>query len=315
MTEPRFQERCHSILNDLREEAHSSTPSLLTTVFGDAVAAHGGEIWLGSLIKMLAPLGASERLVRTSVYRLAQDGWLQGTPLGRRSYYRLTERAQRITAQYEQRIYYLPQRAWNGEWRLVFTGTQGIDAEQRALLRKRLRWSGFGSIAPNVFAHPTAALEPLWALFEETGVSEQVVVMRAENYDRAQGLDSLEMARQCFRLDRLESAYQGFIERFRPLSETLAEGELPGDADPEHCFALRTLLIHHYRRLLLKDPDLPPALLPADWAGHRAWHLCAAIYHNIQVPSEHYLMSQGENRHGAFHPTQEAYRGRFPATP
>jgi phenylacetic acid degradation operon negative regulatory protein len=44
--------------------------SLLVTVFGDSVAPHGGRAWLGSLIGLLAPFGISERLVRTSVYRL-----------------------------------------------------------------------------------------------------------------------------------------------------------------------------------------------------------------------------------------------------
>src|SRR4029453_14301246 len=49
--------------------------SLVVTVWGDAIAPHGGAVWLSGLIKLLAPLGLNERLVRTSVYRLAQEGW------------------------------------------------------------------------------------------------------------------------------------------------------------------------------------------------------------------------------------------------
>jgi acetyl-CoA C-acetyltransferase len=41
-------------------------------------------------VRLLEPLGISERLVRTSVYRLAQDNWIEGVKSGRRSYYRLT---------------------------------------------------------------------------------------------------------------------------------------------------------------------------------------------------------------------------------
>lgn len=36
------------------------------------------------------------------------------------------------------------------------------------------------------------------------------------------------------------------------------------DAD---AFTARILLIHHYRRVVLRDPLLPSALLPADWPG------------------------------------------------
>ena len=51
-------------------------PSLIITVWGDAIAPHGGAVWLAGLIDLLAPFGINERLVRTSVFRLARDGWL-----------------------------------------------------------------------------------------------------------------------------------------------------------------------------------------------------------------------------------------------
>ena len=57
--------------------------SLIMTVWGDAIAPHGGTVWLGSLIRLLAPLGLNERLVRTGVLRLVRDGWLAAEPLGR----------------------------------------------------------------------------------------------------------------------------------------------------------------------------------------------------------------------------------------
>ncbi len=50
--------------------------SLLITLFGDAIAPRGGAVTLGSLIRLAAPFGLTERLVRTSVARLAREGWL-----------------------------------------------------------------------------------------------------------------------------------------------------------------------------------------------------------------------------------------------
>ena len=48
------------------------------TVWGDAIAPHGGAVMLPGLIRLLAPFGVNERLTRTSVFRLARDGWLGG---------------------------------------------------------------------------------------------------------------------------------------------------------------------------------------------------------------------------------------------
>jgi len=47
-------------------------------------------VWLGSLMKLVEPMGISQRLVRTSVYRLVQESWLQTEKVGRYSYYSLT---------------------------------------------------------------------------------------------------------------------------------------------------------------------------------------------------------------------------------
>src|SRR5437868_15154925 len=50
--------------------------SLIITMFGDAIAPRGGAVTLGSLIALTQPFGLTERLVRTSVARLANEDWL-----------------------------------------------------------------------------------------------------------------------------------------------------------------------------------------------------------------------------------------------
>ena len=67
--------------------------AFIVTVYGDVAEPRGGELWMGSLIEICEAAGLSESLVRTSVSRLVAAGRLQGVKEGRRSYYRLTERA------------------------------------------------------------------------------------------------------------------------------------------------------------------------------------------------------------------------------
>jgi len=306
-----FKRRSRPIITSIKKEIPNRTPHLLITVFGDAIQPHGGEVWLGSLIRLLQPLGINERLVRTSVYRLTQDEWFESTKVGRKSFYRLTRSAACSVASAERRIYYAPEKAWNGKWDLIFTGTAGITREQRAELRKRLSWLGFGTIATNVFGHPSASLDPVWELFETLGVKGQAAVMRAQNIGNDYGLGTEEMVRQCFNLEALEKEYKGFIKRYRRLADAIEEESDLSDESPEHCFMLRTMLVHQFRRLLLRDPLLPTPLLPERWAGTEAQQLCAFIYKAIAPQAERYIIETCENQQGAFRPMLRKYRQRF----
>jgi phenylacetic acid degradation operon negative regulatory protein len=307
-----LKRRSLAILNGFLDTSPSRTPSLLMTLFGDTVVSRGTEIWLGSLVRLLEPLGISEGLVRTSVYRLAQDNWIEGAKSGRRSYYRLTASAKAEVLRSDRRIYYHSERPWDGQWRLVFTGTQGISTDQRTHLRKRLTRMGFGVIAPNVYGHPTGCVETLWDTFADMGIADRVVVMRADSFDQTQGLDAREMARQCFNLETLEQEYRNFIGRYEPLVTAIEKGAETSGLGPAHCFALRTLLIHQYRRILLRDPDLPTPLLPDLWAGSRARRICGFLYRALLSESEKFIRSRGENRDGRFTGMAQSYQNRFP---
>ena len=93
------------------------------------------------------------------------------------------------------------------------------------------------------------------------------------------------------------------IERFR------ARGE--GSRDPEQCFVVRTLLIHAYRRALLRDPQLPPALLPLDWPGAAAFALCRDFYRLTHRDAERHLMATLEGERGPLPPAGAAFARRF----
>jgi hypothetical protein len=79
-----------SLLRHFHRQRPIRGGSLLITIFGDSIAPRGGAVTLGSLISLAYPFGLTERLVRTSVARLAVDGWLVARRDGRRSEYRIT---------------------------------------------------------------------------------------------------------------------------------------------------------------------------------------------------------------------------------
>ena len=106
-------------IKDFLDQHPTRANSVIITIYGDFIAPHGGTVWLGSFIKLVAPLGINERMVRTSVYRLSQEKWLVSEQLGRRSYYSLTTSGRRRFEHAYRRIYFAPQDTWTRQWQLV----------------------------------------------------------------------------------------------------------------------------------------------------------------------------------------------------
>jgi phenylacetic acid degradation operon negative regulatory protein len=57
---------------------------------------------------------------------------------------------------------------------------------------------------------------------------------------------------------------------------------------------IRTLLIHQYRKIHLRDPLLPHSLLPADWIGAQAYELCRDLYRRVFAAAEEHITTTAE---------------------
>ncbi len=285
--------------------------SLLVTVWGDAIAPHGAGIWLGSLIRLVAPLGLNERLVRTSVLRLTREGWFTVAREGRRSYYGLTEFGHKaLVADPPRRIYAAAPTPWDGSWRLILTGLGGdarIDRETRLHLRRELTWLGFGAVAPGVFAHPSPDRAAVERVLVKLGAAGRVELMTATS-DNIGNVRARDLLQSCWDLDALRAAYRRFIERFRPVWQAL---EKAPEADAETCFVLRVLLIHEYRRIILRDPELPAELLSPDWEGGSARVLCRNLYRRVAAAAERHVTSVLETADGPLPEPRPYYFQRF----
>ena len=73
----------------------------------------------------------------------------------------------------------------------------------------------------------------------------------------------------------------------------------------------RVLLIHEYRRVVLRDPVLPPVVLPKDWPGHVARILCAEVYRALLASSEAWLDGHAIDDSGAALPANRLIFERF----
>lgn len=275
----------------LREEKPRSK-SLIVTIFGDALAPNVDAVWLSELIELLQPFAVNERLVRTSCFRLIDEGWLESTRDGRRSRYALTSSGLRRFEHAYRRIYKPPQSTWNRRWTLVMFPRSG-SASDRNELRNELAWEGFGSLAPGVFIHPSADAQSLAEILDPLEARQRPIVLDATD---APGLNTrgvAELTSECWNLAEVGDTYRDFVNLFEPVVSLTSES-----LSPENAFVLQTLLMHSFRRASLHDPHLPADLLGADWPGHAAYELSRKLYRLTYRDTHRFLKTRLSGRIG-----------------
>jgi len=252
----------------------------------------------------MAVFGISERLVRTSVFRLAKDGWLQSRQIGRRSYYSLTDDGRERFEQATHRIYGEPVAQWDGKWCLLLLAA--LDTATREIVRKECGWLGFGQMSANVLAHPSPDLADLDVTIRRLGVDGSLVVIEGQTIRNEGAMRDL--ARNSWNLDEIDERYVEFVQRFRPVFKALS-----GKAQPteKSAFLIRTLLIQEYRKVLLRDPLLPTELLPSGWHGSAAYQLCRNLYGAVHARSDAWLDRVMETADGPLPPVSRAFLWRF----
>lgn len=288
------------LLHNFQQKRPLRAGSLIITLYGDAIVPRGGTVWLGSLMKLLEPMGISERLVRTSIYRLTKESWLQADKVGRRSYYSLTGPGLRRFEQAFKQVYNANSEQWVGSWCLVLLSQ--LESTKRRSIKEELEWMGFGSLAPNLMAHPRLERAEILPLLQEHEALEDTIVMQSEPQELLTSRALRLQVKESWNLELLAKSYAKFINQFRPLWQELT---LENSLTPEECLVARTLLIHEYRKVLLRDPQLPDELLPGDWEGRSARQLCRNIYRLIYKGAEQWLDETLENASGPL-PTPNA---------
>jgi phenylacetic acid degradation operon negative regulatory protein len=256
--------------------------SLVVTIFGDAIQPYGGSIRLKELIDLLAPFGINDRLVRTCVFRLVREQWLQPNRHGRESSYQLTESGGKRFALAYDKIYRRQAKPWDGCWTLVALPADRVAQRLRLQLREELGWLGFRQLLPSLFAHPQMDRAAVAEMLDRLEAGSNVIVCQAIELT---GFGKLaHLVENAWDLAAVIQGYRTFLRRFGALQRLAVESVAPRD-----WFMIRTLLIHTFRRIVLHDPLLPAELLPGPWIGSKAYALAGTIYRSALAASERHL--------------------------
>lgn len=268
--------------------------SALFDLYGDHLRERDGVAPIAALVRLLAPLGIAAPAVRTAVSRMVRQGWLEPVRMPRGPAYALTEKAVHRLDDAARRVYrdYGP---WDGHWELIVID-RVRDRARRERLAAGLAYLGFGRLGESTWIGPRASAE-VDPLLRSEGA-------RAERFRSVHQGDARELLARVWDLSQLGQAYDRWLTEARILTgggegpngspygtldgtlgatldrtPDLGSDRRPepgpndhgGRADPdEQAFAVRSRLVHEWRKFLFHDPWLPEELLPADWPGTAA---------------------------------------------
>lgn len=214
--------------------------SIIVSLFGDLAQKEGAQISGGALTRIITPMGIKPEAIRVALHRLRKDGWIESARSGRASVHYLTEFGRNQSAAVTPRIYERTPPAPT-DWHLLISEEgAGQDTLDDVLLLpnyvavNRHTALGHGTIPAN--------LEDLLAI--------EVSKISVPGWLK----------------DRL------FPEDLQTACQTLdaALGSItapPQSLEADQIAALRTLIVHHWRRIVLRHPGLPPQFHPASWSG------------------------------------------------
>jgi phenylacetic acid degradation operon negative regulatory protein len=250
------------ILNDhLHGQGRLRVWSLIVTFLGDAVEPRGGRVQAARIGAILDRLGVGRAAQRTALSRLVADGWIgreKDPEDGRAAIYGLSEQGREEFTPAARLVYAAPGSVTGGDWIV----TQSDDP--RGI-----------PIGPGVGLWP-AAFAP-----RVLGVTL---------------LGQIEHVPSSFRANSLGAKQVAEAAQIRALTDLI--DKMPFSDDGLDAMAARTVLIHRWRRYVLRYPEWPAALVDPDWPGLELRARVAGAYTLTRPLSETWLSRAGPGYRG-----------------
>lgn len=251
-----------SILNDhLHGQGRLRVWSLIVTFLGDAVEPRGGRVQAARIGAILDRLGVGRAAQRTALSRLVADGWIErqkDPDDGRAAIYGFSPRGREEFTPAARLVYAPPGSVTGGNWIV----TQSDDPR-------------------GIPVGPGVGLWPAEFAPRKLGVTLFGTIEHVPDSFRAQALGAEQVA---------EAA------SIRALTEEIETTPFP--ADGLDAMAARSVLVHRWRRYVLRYPEWPAALVDPDWPGLDLRARVAGAYRLTRPASEIWLSRSGPGYRG-----------------
>lgn len=225
---------------DLRLLGGQRVWSLMVSLFGDLAQTEGAGIDGPVLSRIMAAMQIRPEATRVALHRLRNDNWITSEKRGRISRHALTTYGHKLSIAASPVIYALPEDA-AVDWQLVLLPPEPVEQD-------RFTRDGYIQILPRLYAAPSKGSLPPNTLPLKAGKAP-------------------EWLRKAVEPAWLEEDYAALAATLADLTHLLPR---KSELSPLEIAVLRCLVVHNWRRLVLKHPWPPQPLISPDWAGHRA---------------------------------------------
>lgn len=241
--------------------------SLIITFFGDAVMARGGVVSAQTIQAVFEKLSVNDNAIRTALSRLAADGWIVTERRGRNAFYQLAPSGYEPFQKASAKIY-ASTATHSSTSEKLYVALLPPDKEVQAL------WLN----------HPQSTLvTPRCVLF--TGPLDELKMLSDQTnaliLDQTVG-DIPDWLSQILLPTDLAADMRSLMSNFANLTGL-------DDLPPIDALSQRLLLIHEWRRICLRIPDIPTALFPANWKEAECRTLVGTLYRQLFETSERWL--------------------------
>lgn len=232
-----------SAVTRLADPQNQRVWSIIVSLFGDLAQGSGARLSGGALTRIIGPMGIKPEAIRVALHRLRKDGWLLSERNGRESQHSLTEFGRAQSATVTPRIYNRDPRIAEDWHVLIADEAAGMQTLDDLLLTEshigigRNVAIGSGPVPGNCDDILVFAVTPL-------------------------SVPGWIKARIC--PPDLNLACRSLLDDLGRVGAATIAAHQPS---PLQIATLRTLIVHRWRRVVLRHPDLPAAFFPDDWPG------------------------------------------------
>ena len=233
--------------------------SVLITVFGDLAQDPGQWISGPTLNSIMTEIGIKPEATRVALHRLRKDGWITSRRVGRHSDYGLTDQGRAQSVEASPRIY-------------------GKTTAQSTCY---LVVSETGDPPPDPATEKTRAQQVLWitpalGLTVDRTVARDNLILPVPQ-DRP--LPDWLRNRVCS-----EHLVAASVRTEAALGDLQQALDTAIELNALQISVLRVLVVHSWRRIILRAPDLPDDVFPAEWRGAECRRITAALLAALPRP-------------------------------